>query len=274
MIINGNSLNRLDSLRIGVNNVNKNNKQVISLVENINSNKDRIDEDMKKRMEMLSLDLRKSIDLENNIQEAMNYLSEKEKFTKEVLDKFNNILSMSNEYNGKYLSEDNRNKLLDDASEELKGIGDYLKLVSNNYVDEKHDILSLSSGEKIKINSNKVNINFSFDKNKDDEKLIKIDLNSRNSIESLLQNKKSISEDIIAPLKNSLDEIVKDKKEVFEIYNREKNTKISIIDELKQYEEMVDSYFKSLSKYINSNIKDIDFQSSILKGNRVQALIW
>lgn len=275
MIISGNNIGNINPIKYKSNKPNNNPLNMV--VSKINNQGVSLEENTKNRIDSLSLNLRNSIKAREDIQDNISYLQEKEESINTILEDFKLISSLADKYNSQSLNDEDREEIINQAREKLINVKEYMAGLDKDKLSSKVDVINLSSGENILATSNKVNINFKFNDrdNSQNNNLINIDTESQRGIENILRNNRVIREEIISPLKESLEEVNRNKSKLYSAFLGEQYVGKSIEEELDKYKLPLD-YINGVLNKINQSIKvnrDLGVQSNRLEGYRVGALL-
>ncbi|MEF9953271.1 MAG: hypothetical protein RR840_01000 [Clostridium sp.] len=275
MIISGNNIGNINPIKYKSNKPNNNPLNMV--VSKINNQGVSLEENTKNRIDSLSLNLRNSIKAREDIQDNISYLQEKEESINTILEDFKLISSLADKYNSQSLNDEDREEIINQAREKLINVKEYMDGLDKDKLSSKVDVINLSSGENILATSNKVNINFKFNDrdNSQNNNLINIDTESQRGIENILRNNRVIREEIISPLKESLEEVNRNKSKLYSAFLGEQYVGKSIEEELDKYKLPLD-YINGVLNKINQSIKvnrDLGVQSNRLEGYRVGALL-
>lgn len=228
------------------------------------------DDLMKQKINNIKYQLRVSKDSEDEIQNGMSILQEKEIGLEKIKAAGEKLEELSTQYKSPDLGEKDRMEIKKQAEELLNGLENLMNKTKagENIIGDKIIQLKDSTGKESIISSAAINITLDFDK-LDDSKLNKTEeknlfngkhFENKVSVATLLETPSIIQERILNPVQNSIEKL-NDAKSV--VYNK-------FINEYSSATNSIDELFKlgSLSK----NMKDMEILSQKILLNSVSAL--
>lgn len=252
---------------------NKVRSQNISSLSNvINNSANKLDETLKKKIEVISQQLRFTVSSQEHIQDEMSYLQKKELDLNNIKEIGLEIKNLSEEYKDSKLSDEEKDKIKNRTSDLLKELESIVKVSKfKGYSTMSEKVIKLDNDTVITSSSFKISLSF-----ENDENLLNKNFENKLSVEDIFEKPLIIEEKIINPANKALDEVVDDKSGVYNKFLGERSKAMNYIEDLFNIggisERMKGLYERFQNSLLNS-ISDMRFQSSGLSARNVFELL-